>query len=455
MKILSFTRISVLLFLSIVLVSLSPLQAQTAEEFQKRREIVLDQMETNSVMILRSNPPAGEFQEYRQDNAFYYLTGLSEPSSALVLRVQSPMRGRETVRKTADLYINLQNSNRSDWDPQTLGLEGAREKLGIQNVHPINDFQRDFESILSGRVSSIYIDYKRSRGLHTPLSEDEDLFRKARAKGARFEIVNPSILLFPLRRVKSKAETENLITAINITAEGHKEAMRSIKAGMVEYQLQAILEHVFFVNGSQRVGFNSIIGSGPNSVILHWSDNDRVMRNGDLVVVDIGAEYNMYTADVTRTIPVSGKFSKRQKDVYNIVLAAQQAGMDLLKPGVKWSEVSEAANEVLSEGLIRIGLIKNRSELRNYYFHGLGHNIGLQVHDVGGMGTLEPGMHFSIEPGIYIREEGLGIRIEDDFLITETGYVHTSKNAPRTVEEIEAMMREEGTDFNRYLLKKN
>ena len=445
----------ILCLVSILFLLSAPSFAQTQNEFQERRQAVLENMEPNSVLIMRSNPPAGEFEQYRQDNNFYYLTGLREPNSALIMKTQSGgRRGRGAVRLTSTLFMTQRNADRSDWDPQSLGLESAKEKLGFEEVLPIGEFQTELETALTSRVSVFYMNYDRSRGLHTPLTADEDLFKKAREKGGNFEIRSPNNLLYPLRRIKSEIETEYLRMAIDITAEGHKEAMRSIKPGMAEYQLQSIIEHVFAINGSQRVGFNSIVGSGPNSVILHWSDNSRTMEDGDLVVVDIGAEYGMYTADVTRTIPVNGKFTDRQKDVYNIVLAAQQAGMDVLIPGVSWSDVNAAANEVLIEGLQRIGLIKDRSELRNYYFHGLGHNIGLQVHDVGGLGTLEPGMHFSIEPGIYIREEGLGVRIEDDFLITETGYIHTSKNAPRTVEEIEEMMKKKGTDYSRYLIKK-
>ncbi|MCH7782793.1 aminopeptidase P N-terminal domain-containing protein [candidate division KSB1 bacterium] len=445
----------VLCLVSILFLLSAPSFAQTPDEFQERRQIVLDNMEPNSVFVMRSNPPAGEFEQYRQDNNFYYLTGLNEPNSALIMRARTfRTREGEIVQRTTTLFITPRNPARSDWDPQSLGLEEAKSKLRFDNVLPIGEFQSEYENSLTSRISIFYMDYERSQGLHTPLSDDEDLFKKAREKGGSFEIRSPNNLLYPLRRIKSEIETEYLRMAIDITAEGHKEAMRSIKPGMAEYQLQSIIEHVFAINGSQRVGFNSIVGSGPNSVILHWSDNSRTMEDGDLVVVDIGAEYGMYTADVTRTIPVNGKFTDRQKDVYNIVLAAQQAGMDVLRPGVSWSDVNAAANEVLIEGLQRIGLIKDRSELRNYYFHGLGHNIGLQVHDVGGLGTLEPGMHFSIEPGIYIREEGLGVRIEDDFLITETGYIHTSKNAPRTVEEIEEMMKKKGTDYSRYLIKK-
>ena len=451
-----------------ILISVSVLYAQSPEEYQKRRQAVIEKMEPNSVLILRGNGPSGEFRPFRQENNFYYLTGLNEPGGALILR--APRGGRPGINEpqaarvyrgiqsaggtgSAMLFINRRSGN-VDWDPQTLGLEGAQEQLGFQDVKPSQDFQSEFERIVLSRPSVIYMDYERSQGLHTPFTPDEDLFKKARDRGAVFEIRSASAMINPLRGIKSQAEIELLQTAIDITAEAQKEAMRSIQPGMYEYQLQSIIEHVYSFNGAKWPGFNSIVGSGPNSCILHWSENSRKMEDGDLVVIDIGAEYNMYTADVTRTIPVNGKFTKRQKDIYEIVLAANEGAIAMLAPGVSMRDVSSKASEILAEGLIKVGLIENRNELRQYYFHGLSHPIGLQVHDVGSTSVLEPGMVITIEPGIYIREEGLGVRIEDDVLVTETGHEVMSKNAPKTIAEIEALAEEKGMDYTRYLIKK-
>ena len=451
-----------------ILFSVSIISAQTQEEYQKRQQAVIEKMEPNSVLILRGNGAAGEFRPFRQENNFYYLTGLNEPGASLILR--APRGGRTGLNESraagvypgsqagrgtgsATLFIS-RRSGRVDWDPQTLGLEGAREQLGFQDVKPSQDFQSEFERVLVSRPSVIYMDYERSRGLHSPLTPDEDLFKKARDKGAAFEIKSASTMINPLRGIKSQAEIKLLQTAIDITAEAQKEAVRSIQPGMYEYQLQSIIEYVFSFNEAKRPGFSSIVGSGPNSCILHWSENSRKMEDGDLVVIDIGAEYNMYTADVTRTIPVNGKFTQRQKDIYEIVLATNEGAIAMIAPGVSMRDVSNKASEILAEGLIKVGLIKDRSELRTYYFHGLSHPIGLQVHDVGRTGVLEPGMVITIEPGIYIREEGLGVRIEDDVLVTETGHEVMSKNAPKTVAEIEALAKEKGMDYSRYLIKK-
>lgn len=467
MNIQKHSRAAFFVILSILL-SFTVLSAQSQEEYQIRRQAVIEKMEPNSVLILRGNGAGGEFSPFRQENNFYYLAGLNEPGAALILR--APRGGRTGLSEpraagvyagsqagrgtgSATLFIN-RRSGRVDWDPQTLGLEGAGEQLGFQDVKPSQDFQGELESIVMSRLAVIYMDYERSRGLHTPPTPDEDLFKKARDKDAAFEIQSASAMINPLRSIKSQAEIELLQTAIDITAEAQKEAVRSIQPGMYEYQLQSIIEHVYSINGAQRPGFSSIVGSGPNSCILHWSENSRKMEDGDLVVIDIGAEYNMYTADVTRTIPVNGKFTQHQKDIYEIVLAANKGAIAMIAPGISMRDVSSKASEILAEGLIKVGLIENRNELRQYYFHGLSHPIGLQVDDVGSTSVLEPGMVITIEPGIYIREEGLGVRIEDDVLVTETGHKVMSKNAPKTVTEIEALAKEKGMDYSRYIIKK-
>jgi Xaa-Pro aminopeptidase len=226
---------------------------------------------------------------------------------------------------------------------------------------------------------------------------------------------------------------------------------------MFEYQIQSIIEHVFSVNGAARPGFSTIVGSGRNSCILHWSTNNRKTEPGDLVVMDIGAEYEMYTADITRTVPISGTFSKRQRDVYEVVLKANEEAIAMVAPGVNMSDINARVNDVLAEGLIALGLIKDKSGLRQYYTHGLSHSVGLQVHDLGGantVGVLKPGMVITIEPGLYIPAESLGVRIEDDVVVTETGHEVITSGAPKSVAEVERLMKEPGMDFSRYLVNR-
>ena len=259
----------------------------------------------------------------------------------------------------------------------------------------------------------------------------------------------------PMRQGKDQHELELLKKAIEITCRGHQAAMRTAKPGMFEYQLEANLEQVFHLNGCEREGFPSIIGSGPNSCILHYDTNRRKMQDGEVVVLDIGAEYEMYTADITRTIPVSGKFTKEQKAIYNIVLEAQEAGIAAAVAGAGFRAPNMAAAQKIREGLVRLKLLDenaDRRAMRDFLPHGVSHYVGLDVHDVGIYGALKPNEVITIEPGVYISEAtgkkydlpkgywNVGVRIEDDILITEDGPVHLSKLAPRTVEEIEKAM---------------
>ncbi|MCX7905966.1 MAG: aminopeptidase P N-terminal domain-containing protein [Bacteroidetes bacterium] len=252
-----------------------------------------------------------------------------------------------------------------------------------------------------------------------------------------------------LRQVKTEAELRLLRRAIAITVEAHRELMRQARPGMHEYELQAIAEYVFKRRGAQAPGFPSIVGSGENTVILHYETNRRQSRPGDLVLVDIGAEYHGYTADVTRTFPISGRFSPEQRAIYEVVLAAQEAVFRAVKPGATLAELNAIARREIARGLMRLGLIGSEAEVGRYFMHGVAHHIGLDVHDVSTGSPLEPGMVIAVEPGVYIAEGSpcepkwwnIGVRIEDDLLITPQGYALLSEGAPRTVAEIEALMR--------------
>lgn len=447
-----------LFMLGILTIFIFPFQTQ--DEYRSRREAVREKMLPNSVMILRSKGSLGVFHTEAQDGNFYYLTGINEPQAFLVL-VSPPAPGTSrtlgpgafrTAREM--LFLMPRDSRRPEWDAQPIGLKFANEKMGFKNVRPSSEFKEYFERILLGTYEHIYLDYERSRGLMEPLTADEQVLKKAREKGAAFKLLPPGDILSAVGQTRSPSEIALITKAVDITAEAQIAAMQSIKPGMYEYQLQAIIEYVYSLNAAQRSAFASIIGSGINSCILHWMKNDRKMQSGDLVVVDIGAEYNFYGADITRTIPVSGKYSKRQKEVYEIVLAANTAAIDMVAPGVQFRTISNRAAEIVGEGLVRLGLIKDKKEYRKYYYHGLGHFIGLRVGGRARMGKLEPGMVITIEPGIYIREEELGVRIEDDVLVTETGHEVLSRRVPKTIPEIEQLMKKKGMDYTQYLIKK-
>ncbi len=452
--------ITLLIMFCLLLINTNHLFSQTPQEFKERRDTVLESMEPNSIMIIRANTAMNDLSRFRQDNNFFYLTGIKERGAALILRKNpEETSGRRYYRRRRNsdpvmLFVRPVNPRMADWDPGTMGIEGAKEKLGFENVRPADEFQEVFESILLDSPENVYIDHESSGGLRGPLTPDEFLFNSARERGVDFKTIRASSIINKMRTIKSEAEIELLRKAIYITAEAHNENMRSFKPGMYEYQAQSIIEHVYLINGSPRPGFTSIAGSGRNSCILHWDANTRQTEPGDIMVIDIGAEYGMYTADITRTIPVNGVFSDRQKEIYEIVLEANETAIKMIAPGVNINDIESKAREIITDGLIRIGLIENRNEVYRYYFHGLSHPIGLQVHDVGRSEILEPGMVITIEPGIYVREENTGIRIEDDVLVTENGYEVLSKNTPKSIREIEKMMKEKGMDYDRYLIKK-
>jgi Xaa-Pro aminopeptidase len=425
--------------------------AQSPDEFQKRRQAVRAKMEPYSVLVLRSRNRIGA-DPFRQDNNIYYLTGIHDPETSLILYADAaagePPRGPGAPARQKEILF---------WSAPGAGAPETQkplEKPGFEAVRRIADFPAALERILLGNTQVLYLDLQRSRSLNGPLTADEELLKGARDRGASFTVKPTAPLIDPLRRIKSAAEIEILKAAASITAEALKEAMRSAGTGLYEYQLQAIIEYIFAVNGAPRPGFATIVGSGPNSCILHWSENTRQTGAGDLAVLDVGAEYRMYTADITRTIPMGGTYTKRQRDVYEIVLQANQVAIEMVAPGVEMRDINSRVNGVLSEGLIKLGLIKDPSGLPQYYTHGLSHSIGLQVHDVGALGKLEPGMVITIEPGLYVRAEGFGIRIEDDVVVTDSGHEVITGGVPKTVQEVEALMKQ-GSSLNlqRYLIK--
>ena len=326
--------------------------------------------------------------------------------------------------------------------------------MGFENVKPFGEFDTYLGQLLLHNPEVLYMEVKKSNSLEGPLTEDEQLLKMARDKGAHFTVQSPSILLTRMVQIKSTAEMANVRKAVEITAEAHRTVMRSMQPGLYEYQIDAIIQYIYRINGAPGVGFPSIIGSGPNSVVLHWMENSRKMMDGDLVVVDIGAEYGLYWADITRTIPVNGTFNERQKEIYEIVLKANEEAIKMVAPGVAFTDITKKAEETLANGMVQVGLIKDVKDFRKYYYHGLGHHIGLINLPGGEIDTLETGMLITIEPGIYIREEALGIRIEDDVLVTEQGYEVLSKEVPKKIPEIEKLMQEKGLDIKNYIINR-
>lgn len=439
--------------------------AQSPQEWQRHRSEFMRHLSAKSIAVFKASKETtrnGDVEhEYRQDSDFYYLTGLTE-KEAMVILIPRGLSLPGLARPAKEILFVMQRNALSEmWDGIRLGVEGAQAQLGFSAVLTNDQFDKIFKAALAGS-DTLYMKIGEQQRPHAA-SSPADSTQNALEALLGVTVDDPGKILRRAREIKSAEEIALLRRAIDITCQAHREVMASAQTGMREYELQAMLEYIFTKNGSARLGFPSIVGSGPNSCILHYRAGARQMQSGDLVVIDIGAEYEMYTADVTRTIPINGKFTKEQAAIYNIVLAAQEAAMAMVKPGVTWRELTAAASRAIVEGLIKLGILKGTVEenlqsrsYRDFFLHGLGHYLGLDVHDVGTYGPLQAGVVFTIEPGIYISEatakkynlpagyHNIGVRIEDDILVTETGYENLSAGAPRSIAEIEALMAQKG-----------
>lgn len=369
--------------------------------------------------------------DFRQDNQFFYLTGLEVPRAWLLLNVTGP--GATT------LYLPPRDRSTEAWGGVTLGPgPEATAITGIEDVRSGKDLDRDLRR---------FADYLGTDGqsgkpvVYLSTGAEDQEARLFRVAPSLTESLTPAApLLAELRLVKDSDEIVRLRRAAAITSRAHREAMRLATPGITEYELEAAIEYVFRAEGAERLGFPSIVGSGPNSTVLHYDKSRRRTTDGDLVVVDIGAEWGYYTADVTRTFPVNGRFSDRQRAIYDLVLGAQQAAIEAVRPGLTIPDLSEIARDYIDE---HSGDLCGSRSCNRYFIHGLSHWLGMDVHDVGSYGSeLVPGMVLTIEPGIYLPDEALGVRIEDDVLVTENGSELLTGDLPREAGEIEALMRD-------------
>jgi Xaa-Pro aminopeptidase len=363
--------------------------------------------------------------DFRQTNTFFYLTELETQDAWLLLATGGP-DSTETV-----LFLPPRNPAQERWTGLRLGPDTVAGRLsGIAAVLPTDSLDARLRRALSRVRGPLFLP------LDDATREDKrigDLTFSAR------DVRNLRPTVDSLRLVKDADEIARLRTAVNVSVAGHIAAMRAARPGIWEYELEAVVEEAFRGNGADRVGYPSIVGSGPNSTTLHYDVNRRQTRDGDLVVIDAGAEWGQYTADVTRTFPVNGKFSPRQKAIYDLVLATQRAAFDAARPGVLMRDLDQGARAYMRE---HSGTLCGDRTCDAYFIHGLGHWLGMDVHDAGDYTTpLKAGMVFTLEPGIYLPEEGLGVRIEDDVLMTATGPEWLSAKAPRATDEIERLMQ--------------
>jgi Xaa-Pro aminopeptidase len=445
--------------------------------YSTRRAILLKQMQSQGggVAILATAPEmtrnADSFFPFRHDSYFYYLTGFNEPESVVVL-----VAGK---KNQSILFCREKNLEREIWDGFRYGPQAAQTHFGFDAAYPIEQLEQELSQLLSNAPTLFH-----TQGHNSQLDTQLQRCMNAVRSRARVGVTPPTTtidlhaVLNEMRLVKDASEIASMQRAASISAIAHQRAMKIAKPGMFEYELEAELLHEFRRQGAQAPAYNSIVAAGANACVLHYNANNASIKNGDLVLIDAGCEFDSYASDVTRTFPANGKFSAPQQALYEVVLAGQSAALTHANIGARYQDGHNAAVRVLTQGMLDTGLLdKNKvgsledaitnNAYRQFYMHGTGHWIGMDVHDVGNYresvapaGTeekpyrqLQAGMAITIEPGIYVRPaEGvpeqfwnIGIRIEDDIVITENGPLNLSRETPKTVAEIETIMKSNAT----------
>lgn len=416
-------------------------------------------MDPNSIAIIpgareatRSNDTQYRF---RQDSDFLYLTGFEEPEAIAVL---TPTREQKYT-----LFVRPRDPEREIWDGRRAGVEGAKGEYGADESWPIVEFDEKLQDILDGAEKLYY-----RLGVNPDL--DDTIIRQiARMRALNRKpihppqtIIDPATIVHEMRVLKSPEEIELMQRAADIAAEAHVEAMKAARPGMKEYEIEALIEQIFRRLGAAAPAYTSIIGAGANATVLHYINNDGELNDGELLLIDAGAEYKGYASDITRTFPISGRYTKAQREIYDLVLEAQMSCVEMVRPGTTHDQLKTHSIEVLTKGMVRLGLLKGdpedlieKKKYEQFYMHGLGHMLGIDVHDVGRYyfekksRALEPGVVMTVEPGIYINPNtkdvpeqylGIGVRIEDDVLCTSNGPRVLTNKVPKQADEIEKLM---------------
>lgn len=393
---------------------------------------------------------------YRQDSDFFYLTGFEEPEAIAIV---SPAQ-----EKKYTLFVRPRDPEREIWDGRRAGVEGAKKDFGADEAFPIAEFDEKLQDFLDG-ADTLYYRLGVNRDLDDTIIRQITRMRAWNRKPIHppQTIVDPATIVHEMRVLKSPEEIELMQRAADIAAAAHCEAMKAARPGMKEYEVEALIEQVFRRSGASGPSYTSIIGSGANATVLHYISNDGELREGDLLLIDAGAEYKGYASDITRTFPINGRFTKAQRDIYELVLETQMSCVDMVRPGNTHEQLKQHSISMITEGLVRLGLLKGKpsdlikeKKYEQFYMHGLGHMLGIDVHDVGRYydgekesRALEPGVVMTVEPGIYISPEtkdipaqylGIGVRIEDDVLCTNDGPRVLTTKVPKQPEDIEELM---------------
>ncbi|WP_213878262.1 Xaa-Pro aminopeptidase [Pseudomonas sp. dw_358] len=429
-------------------------------EYARRRKALMAQMEPNSIAILPAAAVAIRNRDvehvYRQDSDFQYLSGFGEPEAVIAL-----IPGREHGEYV--LFCRERNPERERWDGLRAGQDGAISEYGADDAFPISDIDDILPGLIEGR-DRVYSAMGSNAEFDRHLMDWINVIRSKARLGALppKEFVALDHLLHDMRLYKSAAEIKTMRHAAAISVKAHIRAMQASRAGLREFSLEAELDYEFRKGGAKMPAYGSIVAAGRNGCILHYQENDAALKDGDLVLIDAGCEIDCYASDITRTFPVSGTFSPEQKALYDVVLKSQEAAFAAIGPNRHWNEAHEATVQVITQGLVDLGLLQgNVDELiaseahREFYMHRAGHWLGMDVHDVGEYKVggewrvLEPGMTLTVEPGIYVAADntrvakkwrGIGIRIEDDVVVTRKGCEILTDGLPRTTAEIESVM---------------
>ena len=442
---------------------LSPAPFLSASFHRGRRQALRMLMPKHSVAVFFTSPErerTGDFNfTYAPDPNYYYLSGSIEPHG--VLFVYSDSVVIDGIKTNELLVVQDKDPKSELWNGKKMGVDVAKSQLGFALVVSISRFLTfNLSDLFFKDLNNLYVQFPRDfdadspdvvRGDNKLLGQLVEQFNKILSKQSRLVTESPRFFVNQLRAIKNPDEIALMKYCIGISALGHLNVFKNIHSGQFEYQAQALMEYQFKNHGAEYVAYASICGSGENSCTLHYDKNDRKMHDGDLLLMDCGAEYHGFCADITRTIPVNGHFSFEQLQIYNLVLAAQDAGIAACQPGRSFGDPRKAAQEVIAKGLIELGIIKKESDYFVYFMHGTSHFMGLEVHDVGQdlSSKLVAGHILTVEPGIYIpagspcdpKWWNIGIRIEDDILITETGHINLSGDLPRKPQEIELLMK--------------
>ena len=422
------------------------------EEFMRR-------MAPQSVAIIPAAREATRSNDthyrFRQDSDFFYLTGFEEPEAIAVIK--------SGAGNKFTLFVRPRDPEREIWDGRRAGVEGAVSDFGAHEAFPVAEFNAKLREMLDG-AEVLYYRLGMNRELDETIVREIAAMRAVNRKPIHppQTIVDPASIVHEMRVIKGPDELEIMQTAADIAAEAHCEAMKAARPGMQEYQLEALIEQVFRRRGAAGPAYTSIVGAGPNATVLHYINNDGELRDGDLLLIDAGAEYKGYASDITRTFPINGRYTQAQREIYDLVLKAQMQCVEMVRPGVTHDQLKQHSIEVLTEGMVELGLLKGDPEElikekkhEQFYMHGLGHMLGIDVHDVGRYyygkesRALEAGVVMTVEPGIYIAPDtkdvpekylGIGVRIEDDVLCANNGPKVLTNKVPKQAEEIEALM---------------